>query len=360
MLGDKPLVFHVLDALRPLSDDVFLVGKVTAAHERSGLPLYGDRYDGRSSMVGIYSALAAAREQYCLVAPCDMPFLEAELARLMATVADGFDVVVPEGPAGREPLFALYAKSCLDPMATSIERDRMKMMELLDGLRVRWVRRGEVESVCDPSRTFFNVNSRSDLIQARQLLGSRPGAQTSDAGFRRNGLAPLVCFVGNKNSGKTSLVERLVALLTSRGLKVACIKHDAHGFTIDREGTDTRRFSEAGAARVIISSPGSTAMLESIDGERGLDELIALAGADVDMIIAEGFKRSSADKIEVHGEDDPDNLVCIEEELLALVSDRPLPGVNLRTFRHNDIEGVAGLVMDRYSLSPAMERKRSQ
>jgi molybdopterin-guanine dinucleotide biosynthesis protein MobB len=360
LLGGKPLVSYVLDAMQPLSDDVFLVGKDAGGYRYAGLPVHGDRYGSRSSLIGIYTALEAAREQYCLVAPCDMPFIAPGLARLMAALPDGFDAVVPEGPAGREPLFSLYSKSCLVPMANSIRRGRMKLGELLDEMRVRWVRRGEVEAVCDPARTFFNVNSPSDLILAQSMLDRGPEIPAADNRKSETGPAPLVCFVGHKNSGKTSFIESLTALLTTRGLRVACIKHDTHGFSIDREGTDTWRFSQAGAARVIISAPGRAAMLERVDGERGLDELRRLAGNDVDIVFAEGFKRSAADKIEVHGDDDPEDLICPRDELLAVITDRAIPDARLRSFGHGDIEAVACLIEDRYGMTSDSKRKERQ
>lgn len=354
-LAGKPLVSHVVEALQPLSDDIFLVGKGAGDTRYNGLPFQRDRHNRRASLVGVYSALVAAKERYCLVVPCDMPFIEPGLARLMASFADGFDAVVPEGPTGWEPLFALYSKSCLDLIARRISEERLKLGELLDGLRVRWVRQDEVGSVCDPARAFFNVNSPGDLVKAQALLETGPGDKRAGA---FPGAAPLVCFVGNKNSGKTSFVERLVAWLSSLGLSVACIKHDVHAFTMDREGTDTWRFSAAGAAKVIISAPGRTALLESMEGEKGLDELRELAAGGVDIILVEGFKRSAADKIEVHGDDDPQGLLCAEEELLAVISDLPLPGSDLPTFRHDDVEAVADLILKRHGIALRTQEKR--
>ena len=59
-------------------------------------------------------------------------------------------------------------------------------------------------------------------------------------------MIPIVCFVGPSGAGKTTLLEQVVAKLKSRGLRVAAIKHDVHGFEIDQPGQDSWRLRRAG------------------------------------------------------------------------------------------------------------------
>ena len=74
---------------------------------------------------------------------------------------------------------------------------------------------------------------------------------------------PIVGFAAWSGTGKTTLIEALVAHLTAQGVRVAVIKHDAHRFEIDREGKDSWRFTQAGAAISIVSSAEKTALIES-------------------------------------------------------------------------------------------------
>ena len=61
-------------------------------------------------------------------------------------------------------------------------------------------------------------------------------------------MAAVIAVSGVKNSGKTTLIEKLLPALNARGVKTAVLKHDGHSFAADREGTDTCRFLAAGAA----------------------------------------------------------------------------------------------------------------
>ena len=109
----------------------------------------------------------------------------------------------------------------------------------------------------------------------------------------------IISIVGKSNSGKTTLIEKLVPVLSKKGYKVATIKHDAHSFEIDKEGKDTYRHKKAGAKAVIISSSEKVALIKDVYKEADLDDLTMLLPDDIDIILTEGYKRSNMPKIEV-------------------------------------------------------------
>ena len=114
-------------------------------------------------------------------------------------------------------------------------------------------------------------------------------------------LPPIVCVIGKKNSGKTTLTVRLVAELVTRGLRVMTVKH-GHAFSVDREGTDSwRHRHEGGAERVLMAGPRDLALVGGWgeDGEPGLGALVARYLTDADVVVAEGFKVEPFPKIEV-------------------------------------------------------------
>jgi molybdopterin-guanine dinucleotide biosynthesis protein B len=105
---------------------------------------------------------------------------------------------------------------------------------------------------------------------------------------------PIIQIIGYKNSGKTTLVCKLVAELRARGYRVGTVKHDAHEFDIDHEGRDTRQHYEAGAEAVAITSPQRSALIRR--SPAALEELAAMM-PDVDVVLAEGFKEAPHPKI---------------------------------------------------------------
>lgn len=133
---------------------------------------------------------------------------------------------------------------------------------------------------------------------------------------------PIISIVGSSGSGKTTLLEKLLPELSRRGYRVATVKHDVHGFEIDHEGKDTWRHRRAGAACTIISSSRQLALVRDMDHDASLDEIRELYARDVDILIAEGFKREPAPKVEVYRSALATGpLFSASSDLVAMVSD---------------------------------------
>ncbi len=342
VVGGRPVLSQIIDALKPLGVEMFITGGDQDAYAGFGLPVRADRFAARASLVGVYSALAASRSGLCFITACDMPFVRPELVELLLDLSPGYDAVIPVSPRGLEPLCALYSHSCLEAMREAIDRGDYSIRRALEPLHVRFVEKAELSALGDTGIMFFNINTAGDLEEAARLL--EPARQG------REGPAPLVCFVGKKDSGKTTFIEKLARLLVSWRLEVAYIKHDVHGFEMDRTGTDTDRLARAGAASVIISSPDAVARLDRVGRERDLSELHRRLDRTVDLIIAEGYKSSCADRIEVSRAERSRELACREEDLIAVVSDRPEAAASVPLFNLEDIEPVARFLVERYGL----------
>lgn len=111
--------------------------------------------------------------------------------------------------------------------------------------------------------------------------------------------SPAIAIVGRHNSGKTTLIEKLIAELTARGFDVGSIKHHSHAdFSIDYPGKDSYRHRAAGATETIISAPGQVACVKTIQGERECSELLRdMPGHDI--VIVEGYRKSGLPTIEI-------------------------------------------------------------
>jgi molybdopterin molybdotransferase len=132
---------------------------------------------------------------------------------------------------------------------------------------------------------------------------------------------PVISIVGKSQSGKTLLMEQLIAEFKRRGYKVAALKHSRGKMEIDQPGKDSWRFAQAGSDAVLVSSPDKLAVIKSLDHDLGIEEIMPMVSPEFNLILVEGFKKSKVPKIEVHRKELGGELLCSPEELSAVVTD---------------------------------------
>jgi molybdopterin-guanine dinucleotide biosynthesis adapter protein len=160
---------------------------------------------------------------------------------------------------------------------------------------------------------------------------------------------PVVSIVGrHSNSGKTTLLVKLLNEAKRRGWRVAAVKHDSHGFEMDKPGKDTWRFAQAGADVVAISSPSKMAIIEKVEEERSLDQVLERI-QDVDMIFTEGYKHGKKPRIEVFRSGVHQELYSKPEELIAIASDVAFDE-GVPCFDLDDAVGICDFLAEKYGL----------
>jgi molybdopterin-guanine dinucleotide biosynthesis adapter protein len=162
----------------------------------------------------------------------------------------------------------------------------------------------------------------------------------------------VISIVGRSNSGKTTLLEKLIGELKRRGYNLAVIKHCANGFDLDQPGKDSWRFAKAGSDTVVLSSAQKIAYIKSMDHEATLDELLYHIGDEFDLVLTEGFKSGNAPKIEVHR--DGSELLFSAEELIALVTDESLD-IAVPQYSPSEVEALADLIEKKISALSKVE-----
>lgn len=144
----------------------------------------------------------------------------------------------------------------------------------------------------------------------------------------KNAHVPLLGFAAFSNTGKTTLLAKLLPLLRERGLRVAVVKHARHGFEIDHPGKDSYVLREAGATQMLIGSPQRWALVTETPNQFDprLDELLQhLDQQQLDCILVEGFKHECYPKIELHRPSLGQPLLCLQDDsVIAIASDAPL------------------------------------
>jgi molybdopterin-guanine dinucleotide biosynthesis protein A len=131
-----------------------------------------DVFPEHGSLGGIYTGLKAAKGEAAFTVACDMPFLKAEVVRLVVSRAGEADVVIPRVGDQYETLHALYAKACLPHMEAVLRAKRFKVVGFFPHVKVLEIPEAEVARIADPSICFMNVNTPDDLARARAILGS--------------------------------------------------------------------------------------------------------------------------------------------------------------------------------------------
>lgn len=161
-------------------------------------------------------------------------------------------------------------------------------------------------------------------------------------------MLPIISIVGASDSGKTTFLEKLIPALASRGYRVGAMKHDVHGFEMDREGKDTWRLRHAGANTIAISSPAQLATIRRTDAELSVEEIVARFFWTEDILITEGFKKARFPKIEVFRTVVEQKPICGSgDNLIALVTDDPVDS-EVPKFGFADVSGVADFIENRY------------
>ncbi|MDR3683643.1 MAG: molybdopterin-guanine dinucleotide biosynthesis protein B [Geothrix sp.] len=154
-------------------------------------------------------------------------------------------------------------------------------------------------------------------------------------------------IVGWSGSGKTSLLVGLLPIFKGMGFTVSTMKHAHHRFDVDTPGKDSFRHREAGASEVlVVTSSRWVLMHESREEPEPPIETLIERMTPVDLLLIEGFKTHHHPKLEIHRESEGKALLCPEDpEIVAVASDRPLPGLKIPRLDLNDPSAIAGFIL---------------
>lgn len=161
----------------------------------------------------------------------------------------------------------------------------------------------------------------------------------------------LYGITGWKNSGKTGLMERLVAEITGRGISVSTLKHAHHAFDVDQPGKDSYRHRAAGAQEVLLASGKRWALMHEL---RGSDEpplgVLLDKLSPVDLVLIEGYKRETHAKIEAHRAATGQALLAPGNPTIRAVASDSAPRLDRPVFDLNDTGAIADFILGEVGL----------
>lgn len=174
VVGGRSLLQRVIESLSPISERIVVV--TAQGQERPSLHATGtevatvtDIYPGKGALGGIYTGLSVVASRHSLVVAADMPFLNLDLLQHLASMATGFDVVMPRINGQIEPLHAVYSRDCLPAIQEQIERSQLQIKMFLGKIRVRYIEEADIDRFDPIHLSFFNVNTPDDLTKAREI-----------------------------------------------------------------------------------------------------------------------------------------------------------------------------------------------
>ena len=159
-------------------------------------------------------------------------------------------------------------------------------------------------------------------------------------------------IIGWKNSGKTGLMERLVADISARGFAVSTLKHAHHHFDVDQPGKDSYRHRSAGAHEVLLSSKNRWALMHELSGseEPPLREQLRRL-SPCDLVLIEGYKRDDHPKLEANRAATRQPLIAPDEQsVLAVASDQKHSDLTVPQFDLNDTKSIADFILNHVGL----------
>jgi len=154
----------------------------------------------------------------------------------------------------------------------------------------------------------------------------------------------FVLLVGYSDSGKTTLMTSLIKIIKNRGYKVAAIKHAAHHYAMDRSGTDSWQYAEAGADQTIVVGPESYNITVRTSKTPRLAEILEQIN-DVDIVLVEGFKNEPGPKIEIYRFGHSPGRLTASDDIIAVVTDVPLED-DLKQFSFSQHEDIADFILE--------------
>lgn len=170
----RPVIDIELDVLLPLFDEVLIVANAArlerlARFARRGVRVVEESVQGQGPLGGIASGLMLTGSDENFVAACDMPFIRREAVELMMDGLAGYEVAVPDTPAGLEPLFAAYRRQCLPKALSQIEDGNLKVTDFYRLLEVHLVPWEELLAIDPSGRMLLNINSPADMQRAARV-----------------------------------------------------------------------------------------------------------------------------------------------------------------------------------------------
>jgi molybdenum cofactor guanylyltransferase len=160
-IGGKPLLQVMIERLKPLEAEIFLVANAAEHYQQFNLPIIPDKIPNKAALGGIYTALQHSKHESCFVLACDMPLIQPKLLiRMLESVDANALALVPRFKNNVQPLHSLYKESCIKGLESALEQNHLKIRQFLESICVQYF--DDYQAIDPLGVSFSNLNSPED------------------------------------------------------------------------------------------------------------------------------------------------------------------------------------------------------
>ena len=171
-INGVPLIKRVLRVMKPLFRSIVIITNMPDEYAFLDLPMFEDRIKGLGPLGGLHTGLQVIPEHAGFFVACDMPYLNSELIRYLASVRLNFDVVVPTFSGKFEALHALYTKNCLQKIELLIRDGIYQTIQLYQFVNVHYVAENEIRRFDPQFKSFSNINKPGELQEIKRKFSN--------------------------------------------------------------------------------------------------------------------------------------------------------------------------------------------
>ena len=184
LLGDEPVIVHVIRQMELVTDELLLITNEPDLYTTLKLPMYMDILPEMGTLGGLHAGLTYAANRTVLCVGCDMPLLQPNLLSHLTTLLDDYDAVVPyvemtdRSTTVFQTLSAVYSKRCLPVIDGMLAAGELRVHALYDRIDTRTVQPHEWQTLDPQGLSFFNINTPEDFEQANKYIGENRHANS--------------------------------------------------------------------------------------------------------------------------------------------------------------------------------------
>src|SRR3989338_3011066 len=182
--GDRTLIEHIVDTLRPVTNEIIVVANDAVPFSHLRTRVVEDLVLGAHALGGLYTGLTLAAHEQCFVCACDAPFLNPALIQFLIQQADGWDLVIPRTREGLQPLHAVYRRSILPAIEEQLRMQRWDLRAVVPNVRACIIGPEQIARFDPEALSFFNVNTPNDYATAGGMSHQLTQHERSRRGMR--------------------------------------------------------------------------------------------------------------------------------------------------------------------------------